>query len=224
MYKILIVEDDQTITDVLERHLTKWNYQVSHVTNFDCVLETFVEDAPDLVLLDISLPFFNGFYWCSEIRKVSKVPIMFLSSASDNMNVVMAMNMGADDFIAKPFDLEVVIAKIQAILRRAYSFGGQTHLLEHKGAVFNLSEASILYQGEKLDLTRNDFKILQLLLENKGHTVSRDSIIKRLWESDSFIDDNTLTVNMTRLRKKLDSIGLNEFIVTRKGLGYIIEE
>lgn len=217
------MEDDPTITQVLERQLEKWGYQPGHVEDFTRVVEEFVRFQPHLVLMDLSLPFYNGFHWCGELRRLSKVPILFLSSAGDSMNLVMAVSLGADDFIAKPFDLEVLTAKIQALLRRAYSFGARSDLLEHRGAVLNCSDATLLYGEQRLELTKNEFRILQLLLENRGRTVSRDTIIGRLWESDSFIDDNTLTVNMTRLRKKLGEIGLTDFILTKKGLGYLIQ-
>ena len=173
--------------------------------------------------MDISLPFFNGYHWCTEIRKISKVPIIFISSASDNMNIVMAMNMGADDFIAKPFDINVLVAKIQALIRRTYTFSGNTNLIQHGGVIRNVSDASITYEGKKVDLTKNEYKMLQVLMENTGKVVSRDTIMTMLWETDSFIDDNTLTVNMTRLRKKLEDAGVNDFITTKKGLGYMVK-
>lgn len=222
MYKLLIVEDDMMIAKILENHLQKWGYEVKCITNFEKVYQEFLEFEPHLVLLDISLPFFNGFHWCEEIRKVSKVPIVFISSASDNMNIVMAINMGADDFVEKPFDLNVITAKIQALLRRTYSFQGSVNVIEHKGVVLNLNDASVSYKEKRLALTKNDYKILQLLLENTGKIVSREEIMVRLWENEEFIDDNTLTVNMTRLRKKLETIGMKEFIMTKKGIGYMI--
>jgi len=223
MFKIMIVEDDLTIAKAISDHLGKWGYDVTYLTDFRNVADQVIRRQPQLVLLDISLPFYNGFYWCSEIRKVSKVPIMFLSSASDNMNIVMAMNMGGDDFLAKPFDLHVLTAKIGALLRRSYSYQGQVHVLEHGGVLLNLNDATLTYQNRKIELTKNDFKIVQLLMENAGRVVPRDEIMQRLWESDQFIDDNTLTVNMTRLRKKLAEIGLENWIVTKKGLGYMVE-
>lgn len=222
MFKILIVEDDETIAKILTDNLVKWGYEAKSIVNFDAVLPEFREFEPHLVLMDITLPFFNGFYWCSEIRKESNVPIIFISSNSDNMNIVMAMNMGGDDFITKPFDLSVVVAKIQAILRRTYSYMSQVNTIEHRGAILNIGEATLSYQDTKLDLTKNEFRILQLLMENKNHVVSREDIMKKLWDSDCFIDDNTLTVNMTRIRKKLEDIGLDQFITTKKGIGYII--
>ncbi len=222
-YKILIVEDDESIASSLQKQLTCWGYEAECVQDFEHVLDTFVVFQPQLVLLDITLPFYNGFFWCQEIRKLSKVPILFLSSASDNMNIVMAMNMGADDFIAKPFDFSVLTAKIQAILRRSYDFSGESNLIACGGAVLNLNDASLTYQDQKLNLTKNDFRILQTLFENKGKTVSRDQLMTKLWETDSYVDENTLTVNVTRLRRKLEEIGLKDFIITKKGLGYLIE-
>ncbi|AOR24455.1 response regulator transcription factor [Clostridium taeniosporum] len=222
MYKVLIVEDDLTIASILKNHLCKWGHEAEIISDFNNVLSSFIEYDPQLVILDITLPFYNGFYWCTEIRKISKVPILFASSASDNMNLIMAINMGADDFIAKPFDLNVVIAKVQALIRRAYSFQGQTNILENDGAVLNLGDTTITYNNKKLELSKNEFKILQILLENKNKAVSRDDIMKHLWNSDSFIDDNTLTVNVARLRKKLEDIELKNFIKTKKGIGYIV--
>lgn len=222
MYKILIVEDDLTIASILKNNLCNWGYEAKIISDFNNVMSSFIEFDPQLVILDITLPFYNGFYWCTEIRKISKVPIIFASSASDNMNLIMAINMGADDFIAKPFDLNVIVAKVQALIRRTYSFQGQTNILESNGAVLNLSDTTITYDNKKLELSKNEFKILQILLENKNKAVSRDDIMKHLWNSDSFIDDNTLTVNITRLRRKLDDIDLKDFIKTKKGIGYIV--
>lgn len=223
MYKILIVEDDETIAGGLKNHLEKWNYQVECMTDFKDVMGKFVEFEPQLVLLDIVLPFFNGFHWCQEIRKISKVSIIFLSSANDNMNIVMAMNMGGDEFIEKPFDLNVVTAKVQAVLRRTYEFRGTADVMEWNGAILNLADATVLYQDQKLELSKNEFKILQILLENTGKIVSRESIMTRLWDSNEFIDDNTLTVNVARLRKKMEQIGLGGKIITKKGIGYMVE-
>ena len=216
MYKILIVEDDETIAGGLKTHLEKWNYQTECMTDFKDVMGKFLEFEPQLVLLDIVLPFFNGFHWCQEIRKISKVPIIFLSSVNDNMNIVMAMNMGGDEFIEKPFDLNVVTAKVQAVLRRTYEFRGTADIMEWNGAILNLADATVLYQDQKQELTKNEFKILQMLLENTGKIVSRESIMTRLWDSNEFIDDNTLTVNMARLRKKMEQIGLGGKIITKK--------
>lgn len=223
MHKILIVEDDQVIASSVKNHIKSWGCEAMCVDDFENVMIIFASYSPHLVLMDISLPFYNGYHWCSEIRRISKVPIIFISSASDNMNIIMAMNMGGDDFIAKPFDLNVLTAKVQAMLRRTYDFAGQTNMLEHKGAILNIGDASLIYKETKIDLTKNDFKILQFLMENKGRTVSRDALMTRLWETDCYVDENTLTVNVTRLRKKLDAAGLKDFILTKKGIGYIVD-
>ena len=223
MYRIFIVEDDDTIAQVLLEHLSKWDFEVCCVEDFKNILGEFEAFKPELVLMDISLPFFNGFYWCMEIRKVSKVPIVFISSVDDNMNIVMAMNMGGDEFIEKPFDLNVLTAKIQAILRRAYSFQVSANVMEYKGMSLNLSDATFTHQDIRNELTKNELKILQILLENKGKIVSRDDLMTRLWESEEFIDENTLTVNVARLRKKLAAAGLSNMIITKKGIGYMVE-
>ena len=222
MQKILIVEVDMVIANVLKQHLQKWNYEVKTVSDFKNVMECFLEFDPHMVLMDISLPFFNGYHWCTEIRKRSQIPVIFLSAASDNMNIVMAISMGGDDFIAKPFDLTVVTAKIQAWMRRTYTFQNQIHVLERQGVVLNIGSAELSYQNKKIELTKNDFKIMQILMEYAPNVVPREEIMKRLWESDEFIDDNTLTVNITRLRKKLEENGIDDFIRTRKGIGYYI--
>ena len=224
MYKIFVIEDDNVISGEIQSHLQKWGYEVKVTDDFSDIMSQFSKYAPQLVLMDIMLPFYNGYYWCNEIRKVSKVPIIFLSSAGDNMNIVMAMNMGGDDFITKPFDLEVLSAKVQAMLRRSYAFQSQTSLLEHKGVILNISDASLWYQDKKVELTKNEFKILQILFENMGNTVSREQIMKRLWDNECFVDDTTLTVNMTRMRKKLEEIGIINLVQTKKGMGYKIGE
>lgn len=223
MYKILIIEDDRTIAGTVKSNLEKWGFEARCAENFKDIMSEFSEFSPHLVLMDIGLPFYNGFYWCSEIRKISKVPVVFLSSASDNMNIIMAMNMGGDDFISKPFDLTVLMAKIQAILRRTYDFGSETSVITHKGAMLNVADAVLCYNGEKIDLTKNEYRILLTLLENKGKVVSRDLLMNKLWETDSYVDENTLTVNVSRLRKKLERSGLTDFIETRSGMGYIVE-
>lgn len=220
MYKIFIVEDDEMIAAGLKRHLESWGYAVECAQDLGNVMPEFVRSAPQLVLMDVKLPFFNGYHWCSEIRKVSKVPVIFLSSAADNMNIVMAVNMGGDDFIAKPFDLDVLTVKIQAMLRRSYDFVSQSVVLEHRGAMLNLTEATLVYGSEKLELTKNELRILQVLMENKEKVVARDNLMTKLWESDSYVDENTLSVNVNRLRKKLETAGLSDFIQTKKGIGY----
>ena len=223
MYRIFIVEDDAAIAGVMRRHLEGWGYTVGCAERFDDVLAEFAAFDPHLVLLDVSLPFFNGYHWCGQIRQVSQVPVIFVTSAADNVNIVMAMQMGGDDLLAKPFDLQVLSAKVQALLRRAYDFGGPGRLLSCGGAVLNVSDGTLAVGGERVELTKNEFKILQLLLEHKGEIVSREALMTRLWESDSFVDENTLSVNVNRLRKKLDAAGLGDFIRTRKGAGYLVE-
>ena len=220
MYKIFMVEDDEIIARSIREHLQAWNYDVCCVEDFSNVVAEFVRFDPQLVLMDITLPFFNGYHWCSEIRKISKVPVIFLSSAADNMNIVMAVNMGADDFIPKPFDLEMLTVKIQAMLRRSYDFAGTGSMLEHKGAILNLNETTLTYQEQKIELTKNEFRILEILMENKEKVVSRETLMTKLWESDNYVDENTLSVNVNRLRKKLEALGLEEFILTKKGIGY----
>lgn len=223
MYRLLIIEDDTGIAEAIKAQAELWDLTVCCVQNFRNVMAEFAKFNPHIVLLDIGLPFFNGYHWCSEIRKISKVPIIFISSAADNMNMVMAMNMGADDFIAKPFDQSVLMAKLQAMLRRSYDFVTAVPILEHHGALLNTDDNSLTYKDEKVSLSKNEFRILHILMENKGKVVSRERLIESLWETDSFIDDNTLTVNVGRLRKRLDGVGLNDFITTKFGVGYIIE-
>ena len=223
MYRIFIVEDDGVIAGTVRRHLESWGYEARCAQRFDDVLSEFAEFDPQLVLLDISLPFFNGYHWCQEIRRISKVPVLFLTSASDSVNVVMAMQMGGDDLLAKPFELPVLSAKVQAMLRRAYDFGPSPTILNCGGTVLNLSDGTLSVNGQRVELTKNELKMLQLLLEHKGQTVSRDAIMTALWESDSFVDENTLSVNVNRLRRKLEAAGLPDFIHTRKGAGYLVE-
>lgn len=224
MYKLLIIEDDFGIANAIKTQAESWNFETHIVDDFRNVLKQFSDFQPHIVLLDISLPFFNGYHWCSEIRKISNVPIIFISSAADNMNIVMAMNMGADDFISKPFDQSVLIAKIQAMLRRTYDFSESVPVLEHRGAFLNTGDNTLTYNNKRMSLTKNEYRILFCLMENKGTVVSREKLMERLWETDSFVDENTLTVNVNRLRKKLEAAGLNSFITTKFGVGYILEE
>lgn len=221
--KIFIVEDDAAIAGAVKRHIESWGCEVKTAEDFKNVLGEFLAFDPQLVLMDVGLPFFNGFHWCCEIRRLSKVPIIFLSSASDNMNIVMAMNMGADDFIAKPFDLQVLTAKVQAMLRRCYDFAGSGRVLSHAGAILSLDDGTLSFGGVRQELTKNELRIMQVLMENNGRTVSRELLMQRLWETDSFVDENTLSVNVARLRKKLEGMGLEGFIVTRKGMGYMVQ-
>ena len=222
MHRIFIVEDDAAIAAALQKHLTTWGFDVRCAEDFRNVLAECTAFDPQLVLLDITLPFYNGYHWCQELRRVSNVPVVFLSSVSDNMNIVMAMNMGGDDFIAKPFDRNVLTAKVQAMLRRTYEFAGQSSLLERGGAILSANDTSVSYEGRRLELSKNEYRILQVLMQAGGAVVPRETLMQRLWESDSFVDENTLTVNVARLRKKLEGIGLTDYIATKKGLGYSV--
>ncbi len=227
MYRILVVEDDGIIAAQIAKYLTKWGYEVETVRDFADVMGQFAAYDPQLVLMDIGLHFYNGYYWCGEIRKVSQVPIIFISSASDNMNVVMAVNMGGDDFVTKPFDLEILQAKVQALLRRAYAFTAPGTVLEYRGVLLNMTDMSISFRKKeesvsRMELTKNEFRILQTLFEAAGGIVSRDMLMKRLWDDECFVDDNTLTVNMNRLRKRLAEIGLSNLVQTKKGVGYFL--
>ena len=223
MHRIFIVEDDAAIAAALQKHLTTWGFDVRCAEDFRNVLAECTAFDPQLVLLDIALPFYNGYHWCQELRRVSNVPVVFLSSASDNMNIVMAMNMGADDFIAKPFDGSVLVAKVQAMLRRSYRLETALPAPECRGAVLNTADQTLQYEGKAIDLTKNEYRILLCLMERKGQVVSRELLMQRLWETDSFVDENTLTVNVNRLRRKLAGVGLVDFIATRHGVGYIVE-
>lgn len=222
-YRVLIVEDDRVIADVIAGQLSRWGLSTKIVEDFQRVTAQFARFDPQLVLMDITLPFYSGFYWCAEIRKLSKVPVIFISSAADNMNIVTAINMGGDDFIAKPFDLAVLTAKVQAMLRRSYDFVGSGKLLTAGDVMLDIGNGKVSCRGEQTELSRNELKIMQMLMENRGSVVSRDQLMNRLWESDEFVDENTLAVNIARLRKKLAGVGAEGLIHTRKGLGYAIE-
>ena len=222
MYRILIIEDDMGIAEAIQIQAQMWNLDAACVHNFRNVMEEFNAFDPHLVLLDITLPFYNGYHWCNEIRKVSKAPIIFISSAADNMNIIMAMNMGGDDFIAKPFDQSVLIAKIQALLRRSYDFGTAAPVLEHRGAELHTGDNTLTFQGQKIELTKNEYRILLALMESKGKVVSREKLMEALWQTDEFVDENALTVNVGRLRKKLEAAGLAGFIETKFGVGYLV--
>lgn len=221
-YRILILEDDRGIAEGITEQMRQWGLEAKAVSDFHNVMGEFAEYQPHLILMDISLPFMSGYHWCSEIRKVSSVPVIFVSSASDNMNIIMAVNMGADDFIAKPFDQNVLTAKVQALLRRTYDFGMSSPVIEHRGAILNTGDNTLTYENARIDLTKNEYRLLLTLMQNKGKIVSREKLMEVLWESGNFVDENTLTVNVGRLRKKLENAGLNEFITTKSGVGYTV--
>jgi len=222
MYRIYMIEDDRGILDAVKAKAEKWELEVTGVNNFREIPREFAKIQPHLVILDITLPAFDGYHWCRELRRISSVPILFLSSASDNMNMVMAMNLGADDFVAKPFDMDVLIAKIQALLRRTYDFSGTPPLLEYRGAFLNPENSVLTFHEASIELTKNEQRILSLLMEQKDSVVSRERLMDALWESDCYVDDNTLTVNVGRLRKKLEVNGLPGFIKTKFGVGYYL--
>ncbi len=221
---MLVVEDDPVIAGAVCERLESCGLETRRARDYGAVMEEFAAFGPQLVLLDVSLPRYSGYHWCAEIRKVSKVPVMFISSAAEKMNIVMAMNMGADDFVAKPFDLDVLMAKVQALLRRSYDFGAPSRLLDcGGGALLDPASGTVTAGGVRLELTKNELRILQALAEKRGSVVTREELMLRLWQTDSFVDENTLTVNVTRLRRRLAELGLGELIKTRKGLGYIID-
>ena len=222
MYRIFLAEDDHALAEAISRQLESWGNEVITVRDFRRVSAEFAEARPQLVLLDIMLPFYDGYHWCTEIRKLSSVPIVFISSASDNMNIVMAMNMGGDDFIPKPVDPMVLTAKLQALLRRTYELGEPCQALECHGALLDLSSGTLECGGQRLELTKNEFRILRTLLENRDKTVSRERLMTVLWQSDCYVEENTLTVNVARLRKKLEGVGLGGIIATKQGEGYIL--
>lgn len=220
MQKIFLVEDDKTISQLVAKNLTNWGYQVQEVKDFQTILNQIDDFQPHLIILDISLPFFNGYYWCQEIRKTSRVPIMFLSSHDQPMDIVMAINMGADDFVTKPFEMTVLLAKIQGLLRRTYDFVGEQSLLWFEEVALDLKTMQVSYTEAVEELTRNEFQILRILFEHGKEVVSREELMRELWNSDIFVDDNTLSVNIARLRKKLTELGLPDLIATKKGVGY----
>ncbi|MGM0123223.1 hypothetical protein IGI37_000589 [Enterococcus sp. AZ194] len=222
--KIYLVEDDEMIRQTVSAALEKWGFAVHCVENFQLVMEEFEAIQPDLVLMDIGLPYFNGYHWCEEIRKVSNVPTIFLSSANDKMNIVMAVNIGGDDFISKPFDLDILVAKVQAVLRRTYTFNEPEQQVTYKEWSLLLAENQLLYGEQILPLTPNETKILALLFATPEKSVSKEVIMEKLWESEEFISKNTLTVNVARLRKKLSDQGVPSVIQTIKGKGYVLVE
>ncbi|MGH4122728.1 MAG: response regulator transcription factor [Clostridium sp.] len=223
MYKIMIVEDDKALCTNMNEMLIKWGFDTAVVDNFENITAEFASKKPDLVIMDVNLPYFDGFYFCSKLREVSNVPIIFVSSRDTNMDIIMAMNTGGDEYISKPFSMDILIAKINALLRRAYFYGEQpSDLIECDGVILNLMENTLLYKEDKIELTKNEFKVMLLLMKNRGKTISRERIMRVLWDDDNFINDNTLTVNINRLRTKLCGIGLKDYIVTKKGYGYIL--
>jgi len=223
MYKVMVIEDDNTLCKEISKGISRWGYDSIVIKDFNNILKEFTSSNPHLVIMDINLPYFDGFYWCNKIRELSKVPIIFLSSRDTNMDVVMAINMGGDDYITKPFSMDILLAKISALIRRTYSYGDESQdIIEYKNAILNISDNTLLYDDKKTELTKNEFRILHILMKNQGKIISREKIMRALWEDESFIDDNTLTVNVNRIRNKLSDIGIKDFITTKKGQGYVI--
>ncbi|OAA95093.1 response regulator transcription factor [Clostridium coskatii] len=224
MFKILVIEDDEVIGEEILNAVRNHGYEGKRIEDFNKVIEEFVKYKPDLVLLDINLPAYDGFYWCGKIRMLSKVPIIFISSRTEEMDIIIATNMGGDDYVTKPFSINILLTKVNALLRRTYSYfnDSKSDVITHKGLILNLKDDTVMYDGNNVQLTRNEFKILHILMKNRGTIVSRDRIIRELWQDESFVDDNTLTVNIARLRKKLKNIGLPNYIETQKSMGYIV--
>lgn len=222
MKEILLVEDDLDLSKVLSSSLNKWGFKVNLIENFDSILKEFTEKEPQLVIMDVNLPYYDGFYWCKKIREVSKVPILFLSSRDSNMDLIMGINNGGDDYITKPFSIEVLITKINALLRRTYDYAGSESIIYYNGAVLDIEKCTFKYGDNTIELTKNEIKILSVLIKNREKVVSRDKLMMSLWNDDEFVSDNTLTVNITRLRNKIKEIGLDDFIKTKKGIGYMV--
>lgn len=223
MYKIMIIEDDLTLAGLIKSSLGKWGYEVFCVEDFFNVMDDFTAINPHLLMIDINLPYFNGYHWCAMIRKVSKIPIIFISSALESMNIIMAINMGADDFISKPFELDILESKVLALLRRSYDFNLENEYLECDNVILKIDNMSVSYMGREMELSKNEFRILEVLMKNKQNVVSREEIMNKLWQSDLYIDDNTLTVNVSRLKSTLEKLGRSDFIKTKRGVGYYVK-
>ncbi len=223
MAKIMVVEDEAVIRQLIIEELEKWQFETFGTTDFHQVLTDFEEQEPQLILLDINLPVFDGYYWCQKIREASKVPIIFISSRNTNMDMIMAMNMGADDFVTKPFEIDVLIAKINALLRRSYNYvESSSETLVHNGLTLNIDNSCMYINGESIDLSKNEYRLLYILMKNHGKILSREKLLRALWDDERFVDDNTLTVNINRLRRKIEQAGMNGYIETKVGQGYIV--
>lgn len=223
MFKIFVVDDSKIISEKLKQWLEKWGFEAILVDDFEKVIDIFKKENPDLVVMDIALPYYDGYFWTRKIRDLSNVPIIFLSSKEDTMNKIMAMEMGADDFVSKPFEMDLLLAKIKALLRRTYDYKDNLDRLEHRGLVLDLKSMTVVFSNKSIDLSKNEFKILETLMVNKGKVVSREKLMTSLWSTDIYIDDNTLTVNISRLRKSLAGLGVDNFIKTKQGMGYYVE-
>lgn len=222
-YRIYLIEDDGMLAEEISRLLMKWGYEVRTAQMFDNILDEFLVVQPHVVLMDVNIPSFDGFHWCKKIREISAVPIIYISSRDSNMDVIMGMNNGGDDYLAKPFDNAVLVARLQAVIRRTYEYNFQeSHLLRRRGLTVHLEEAVASYENKKCELTKNELKILKLLLENQGQIVTRQALMRSLWDEEIYVNENTLTVNVNRVRIKLEELGLTSFITTKKGMGYVI--
>ncbi len=223
MMKIMIVEDDETVRDLIVEALQKWDFETVEVTNFHKVLDLFEKEQPHLVLLDITLPVFDGYYWCQKIREVSKAPVIFISSRNTNADTIMSMNIGGDDYVNKPFSTEILIAKVNALLRRTYDYSkAETTQLTHNGLTLNMENSSMTINETNVELSKNEFQLLLILMKQQGKILSREKLLRALWDDERFVDDNTLTVNINRLRKKIEGAGIPNYIETKVGQGYII--
>lgn len=219
--KIAIIEDNEKIRNELSEFLSKYNYKIFAPNNFYTIVEDILNEKPHFILLDLNLPIFDGYYICREIRKVSNIPIMVVTSRDNEIDELMSINLGADDFITKPYNTQILLARISSILKRTY-YNQTNETIEYKGLLLNLSNSSVSFNNKEIELSKNEIKILHTLMKNKDNIISRDEIMNELWQTNEFIDDNTLTVNINRLRKKLDSIGATEYIVTKRGQGYLV--
>jgi len=220
--KILIIEDEEKIREELKDFLKRYGYETKGITSFENVIEETLKAKADLILLDINLPYFDGYYICREIRKVSNVPIIIVTSRDSDMDELMSINLGADDFITKPYNTQILLARIASLLRRTSQSYENNDILEYKGLIYDIHKSEVSFENNKIELSKNENKILYMLIKNKERIVSRNDIIESLWDSDEFIDDNTLTVNINRLRKKLEEIGALDYLQTKRGQGYMI--
>ncbi|CAM4273248.1 response regulator transcription factor [Bacillus albus] len=222
MKKIMIIEDDEVIREELQNFLQRYGYDVKAPIDYINIMQYVENENADLILLDINLPVFDGYYICREIRKNSDVPIIIVTSRDNEVDELMSMNLGADDFITKPYNTEILLARITNIMKRTYGSSKTSNMLSYMDFHLNLSNASVMYKDQVIELTKNEVKILSYLINNKGNIVKREFLMEHLWKSDYFVDDGTLTVNITRLRKKLEELGIENPIETRRGLGYIM--
>ncbi len=222
-YRIYVVEDDGMLAEEICRLLMKWEYEVRIAEMFDNILDEFLTVQPHVVLMDVNIPRYDGFYWCKKIRDVSNVPIIYISSRDSSMDVIMGMNNGGDEYLTKPFDNAVLVAKLQAVIRRTYKYNLlESHVLRYRGLTVQLDEATAVYDNKKCELTKNELKILRLFMENQGKIVTREALMRSLWDDEIYVNENTLTVNVNRVRLKLEELGLQSFIMTKKGMGYMI--